>query len=449
MTPTYHRRQVLRGMLAGAVTLPLQGLLAHAARAQTGDEPTRGLFVFFPDGCSQPHWHPTGSAGSFTLPAMTQPLDSVRQDLVFLRGINMYSGGATHEGGVRKLLTATGGVSLDVLVGQFYRNATPFSFYSLGVGANHENGGNYMSFIGQDQPITPEDNPQKAFDDLFGGAAAGSGGTPSPEQRRVGSVLDSSLSDLAALRSRLGQTERQKLELHSESIREIERRLTPGAGAPAGQRCQNPTWNAQGWQPPDDARGQYPLYWNRNDQFDTVLRLQIDLAVLALQCDLTRSIALQISHPVSPTDLGAELGTTQRHHDASHFDANNEASIQNFIAWKRYYCEQLAYLVNRLREVPMSNGTLLDNTVVMVGSDLGHGSRHDHADMPFLLAGRAGGLQTGRLLDYRGSNRTQNASGENESHAKLLVSLGNALGIPLEEFGYTGHGRGPLPGLYV
>ncbi|MEC8849324.1 MAG: DUF1552 domain-containing protein, partial [Pseudomonadota bacterium] len=351
--------------------------------------------------------------------------------------------------GVRKLLTATGGVSLDVLVGQFYRNATPFSFYSLGVGANHENGGNYMSFIGQDQPITPEDNPQKAFDDLFGGAAAGSGGTPSPEQRRVGSVLDSSLSDLAALRSRLGQTERQKLELHSESIREIERRLTPGAGAPAGQRCQNPTWNAQGWQPPDDARGQYPLYWNRNDQFDTVLRLQIDLAVLALQCDLTRSIALQISHPVSPTDLGAELGTTQRHHDASHFDANNEASIQNFIAWKRYYCEQLAYLVNRLREVPMSNGTLLDNTVVMVGSDLGHGSRHDHADMPFLLAGRAGGLQTGRFLDYRGSNRTQNASGENESHAKLLVSLGNALGIPLEEFGYTGHGRGPLPGLYV
>lgn len=435
------RRRLLKSLAFGA-SLPLQGLLAHAARAQTSGEPPRALFVFFPDGCAQSHWHPTGSETSFSLPVMTAPLARHNADLIWLRGLNMYSGGATHEGGVRKLLTATGPVSLDVLIGQHYARATPFSFYSLGVGANHENGGNYMSFLGSNQPVTPEDNPLKAFQDLFGRASGG--GALTPEQRRLQSVLDASLSDLQRLRNRLGTTERQKLELHTDSIREVERRLV--AAEPVSQRCENPQWNAQGWSVPP-GYNQYPLYWNRDDQFQTVMRLQMDLAVLALQCDLTRSVALQCSHPVSPTLLRPETGANQRHHDASHYDLNNEASLDDFIRYKRWYCEQLAYLLDRMKQIPMASGTLLDHTVVFVGSELGNGTRHDHADMPFILAGRAGGLRAGRFLDYRNTNRSQRSSGENESHAKLLVSIANAVGIPLESFGYTGHGAGPLPGL--
>jgi hypothetical protein len=81
---------------------------------------------------------------------------------------------------------------------------------------------------------------------------------------------------------------------------------------------------------------------------------------------------------------------------------------------------------------------------VLLCSELGHSARHDHRDMPFVLAGRGGGLVGGRFLDYRSAN-----GGDGDSHAKLLVSIGNAAGIPIDRFGYTGSGTGPLPGLFA
>jgi len=426
------RRRVLKGLLAGGVSLPLAGLLGRAAQAQSGPPPRRAIFVYIPDGCSQPHWHPTGSETAFTLPGMTQPLEALKSDLVFLRGLNMYAGGATHEGGIRKLWTATGDVSLDVFIGQYYRQQTAHASLHLGVASTHENGGNYASFLGRDQAVTPEDNPLRAFERLFGQAATGDA-----VLARRRSILDASLADLDDLSTRLGATERQKLELHMDSVREVESRLT--AGPSTG--CSTTGWNTDGWSIPSGYNS-YPAYYNRDDQFAEVGKLQMDLAVLALTCDLTRSVSIQWSHAVSPTSHAAETGVVTRHHDASHFDATIPASVNGFVALQRWYCEQFAYLVNRLKSIPDGQGTLLDSTLVFLGSELGHSGRHDHRDMPFVLAGRAGGLATGRFLDYRSAN-----NGDGESHAKLLVSIARAMGIPLNSFGYVGHGEGPLPRL--
>ena len=434
----WSRRRLLKGVLAGGISLPLSGLLARAAQA-AGTPPRRVICFYMPDGCSPQHWHPTGSETSFTLPSMTSPLESIKQDLVFLQGLNMYSGGSTHEGGAAKVLTATGDLSIDVLVGQNYKAQTPHASLHLGVASNHENGGNFVSFLGKGQPVTPEDNPLRAFERLFG-----TPGQLDTNQQRQTSVLDCAIADLGRLQSRLGTAEAQKLELHQESLRAVEQRIKNSANAESGM-CTNPAWNSEHWTIPADQANSYPLYYNRDDQFEQVGKLQTDLAVLALQCDLTRAITMQWSHPVSPTSLEKYTSVGTRHHDASHFDASNESSIAVYATLKRWYMERFAYLVRSLKAVADTDGSsLLDNTLVLVCSELGHSSRHDHEDMPFILAGRAGGLKTGRYLDYR-----QTIDGQNDSHAKLLVSIANAMGIPIDSFGYTGHGKGPLPRLYA
>ena len=125
-------------------------------------------------------------------------------------------------------------------------------------------------------------------------------------------------------------------------------------------------------------------------------------------------------------------------------DRNNLDSAENFTRYKRWFSEQFAYLLRELDAHPDGNGTLLDNTAIFLCSELGHSSLHNHRNMPFILAGRAGGLETGRYLDYSAAN-----GGDGETHAKLLVSIANAVGIPINSFGYTGHGDGPLQGLYA
>lgn len=437
MHARHSRRGFLKGLVAGGLALPLSGLLSRAA-AQSATPPRRLLCVYIPDGCSPAHWHPSGPETAFTLPAMTEPLAGVRQDLVFLQGLNMYAGGATHEGGAAKVLTATGEVSIDVFVGQYYRSQVPVSSVHLGVASTHENGGNYVSYLGAGQPITPDDNPLRAFERLFGAP----GGVGDLGARRQLSILDCAQADLARINTRLGQAERQKLQLHADSLREVENRILAAAEGQPGS-CENPDWNREAWSVPAGYNS-YPPYWNRDDQFPDVLKLQMDLAVLALQCDLSRAVTLQCSHAVSPTSLAGATGVATRHHDASHFDSQSASSIATFTQLKRWYTAQVAYLVGRLAAVPEGEGTLLDHTLVFLCSELGHSARHDHRDMPFVLAGRAGGLVTGRYLDYRAAN-----GGEGESHAKLLVSIANAMGIPVTSFGYTGHGAGPLPRLYT
>ena len=434
------RRHVLKGMLAGGLGLPLSGLLARAARAADAPPPKRLICFYMPNGCFPQRWHPTVNSNSFTLPAMTEPLTAWKNDCVFIRGLDMYSGGATHEGGARKVLTGNGDISLDVFVGQYYAQQTPHASVHLGVGSTHENGSGYVSFLGRDQPVTPEDNPQRAFERLFGKP----GEVQDINARRRLSVLDCAKSGLSTLQTTLGQTEKQKLDTHLESLRAVEARIRNVAQQNQGM-CADPAWNsgASPWRVPDGYNS-YPPYYNRDDQFGTVGRLQMDTAALALACDLTRSVTLQWSHPVSSTDLSRETGVTTRHHDASHFDENSTTSVEQFSKLQSWYCSQLAYLLNALRQQPTPDGkTLLDHSLILLHSELGHSARHDHHDMPFILAGHGGGLAGGRFLNY-----TNTSNGQNEAHSKLLVSIANAMGIPVSSFGYTGHGTGPLPGLF-
>lgn len=424
------RRDFIKGATA-MVPLSMSGFWLRPVLAQGLGAPKRAIFFYIPDGCIPSLFHPTGTETSFTLPAMTAPLNAVKNDCVFISGLRMYEGGATHEGGVAKVLTGNNTLSLDVFLAQQLAGQTPVSSVYLGVHGTHENGNVYFSYLPGNKVRTPEDNPLAAFKQLFGNTTT-TGGTTTTDPRA--SVLDNSISELQSLQTRLGAAEKAKLDLHLTALREVERRVkaVPAAG---GGKLSPATFNREGFVVPDGFTG-YPAVYNREENFQLVGKLQTDLAVLALANDVTRVVSIQWSHPVSPTQM-AFTGSTQRHHDASHYGTPDSPTAANFVLLQSYYAGRLADLINKLRAVPDGGGTLLDNTVIMLFSELGDSNLHDHSNMPFIVAGRAGGaIRTGRYL-----------ARPEEAHSKLLVSIANAMGSNVTTFGYAGKGTGGLPGL--
>ncbi|AKF07251.1 DUF1552 domain-containing protein [Sandaracinus amylolyticus] len=431
------RRSFLKGLAAGAALAPI-GIHTFARSARAAGE-GRALFVYIPDGCIPDRWHPRGSSGSstFTLPEMSAPLERVRQHLTFLDGLDMYAGGPTHEGGCAKVLTGTDPTSLDVFLGQTLREGVPHPSVHLGVGANFENGsGSFSRLMGTE--VKPDDDPLNAFSRLFGGREMTDTSAEELRIRRRRSVLDAISGDLTALRARLGAVERTKLDVHTESLRELERRLM----APVGGSCSDVAFNAGGYR--NVETDYYPKTYHKEDNFLTVGRLQQDLAVLSLGCGITRVASIMWSHPVSPThvrDTTATLGN----HDASHYGNADSDTARQFVALKRWFAERFAELIEKLATTPDGEGTLLDSTVVMLCSELGDSNAHDHKRVPFVVAGGAGvRLRGNRFIDYRGGH-----GGENEAHSKLLVSIAQAVGVPVDTYGYSGHGSGGLEGLLI
>ncbi|MET0344248.1 MAG: DUF1552 domain-containing protein [Polyangiales bacterium] len=430
------RRSWLRGLGATALIAPfahgIQLKRAHAAPAK------RALFVYVPDGCIPDRWHPTGSETAFTLAPMTEPLAPIQKHLVFLDGLTMYAGGATHEGGIAKVLTGVGAKSLDVFLGEELGKNTPHRSLQLGVGATFEAGRPTMSFVGENQPVNPDDDPLNAFTRVFGTPANADPAVQAAVTRRKKSVLDAVTADLKALEQKLGKSERQKLDVHLGALRELEQRITGAAATTAG--CSKNGFNPTGFQVvPTDY---YPKTYHKEENFRLVGEMQMDLAVRALSCGATNVVSLAWSHTVSGTHI-RETGVTTGNHDASHYGAPDSQNARDFVTLKRWFMDRFVSLVQKLEATPDGSGSLLDNTLVVLVSELGDSNLHDHVRVPFVLAGSAGGaLRTGRLLDYRGKN-----AGENEPHTKLLVSVANAVGVPIDSFGFTGKGKGPLPGL--
>jgi hypothetical protein len=430
---------MLQLMASAGVVTPLGTMFARNAAAEPGN--AKALFVYVPDGVIPELWHPSGSSGNLTLPSMTEPLAPVLDDLVFVRGLDMYAGGGTHEGGAAKVLTGVSDVSLDVFLGEQVGGGMPHRSVQLGVGTTFQAGDDKFISRVSGSPISPDDDPINAFDRLFSGidtGGGGSGGQPTFEQLRAGSVLDSAITDLNRLQDSLGTAEREKLDVHLDALREVEQRATGMLTA----SCDEIVWNEEGYANSD--ADNYPTTYHREDNFGLVGKLQMDQITLALACGVTRVGTLTWSHAVSPTRV-PETGSSAGHHDASHYGSDiNGPLAADYIANRRWYNEQLVYLIERMRSIPDTGGTLLDNVVMFLVTDINDGNLHDHQDMPFLLAGRAcGQLETGRSLDYRGAGQ----GGENEPHTKLLVSIARMMGADIDTFGYTGHGMGGLDGL--
>lgn len=464
------RRRLLQGLGLGASAWPLLPLLN--ASAQTATRPKRLLLLFTPDGAAARDyntvidWRPTGTETAFTLHSMHQPLDPFKPKLVVPWGLTMTAGGAgeAHAYGMAGLWTGAtlhepssgadfdGGnghrtgwgsaASIDQLVAAGYgpnspyqrapNDAMPETAYrsvALGVQCGNPTSLNRMTYTGDNQPIHPEVNPLNAFNRLFAGVTPGGGGTPMPDpaaaQTRAEKLatVDLLKNDLARLRTRVGAEDYAKIDAHLEGLLAIERRIaaTTTTPPPPATGCTLPD------KPPTSSGN-----GGGNANYPAQIKQMMDIAVHALACDVTRVVSLQLSYGFSNV-THTWLGHTSAHHSMSHDGQDRRVQLQQIDTW---YATQVAYLLAQLDAVNEGTGTLLDNTLVVWGRELGS-TAHRMERVPLVMAGKAGGaLTTGRFLQF-----------DRQPHARLLVSIGRLMGLNIDKVGNRETTAGSLTGI--
>jgi hypothetical protein len=236
------------------------------------------------------------------------------------------------------------------------------------------------------RPLPMELNPQVVFERLFG-----SGATPEVREARrkqSQSILDSVLDELASLRSDLGASDRLTVNQYTDEVREIERRLELAA-------------NKSTAVPQIDEPAGIPA------DFDEHIKLHMDLTALAFQADITRVATLLGARDLTgktyqfPTnELFPSGGTSVSFHGGSHHQ-DDPAQIERYSQLNRYHVYTMAYLADKLDSIPEGDGTLLDNSLIFYGTNMGNSNQHQHYDVPHILVGGAGGqLQGGRHIHY-------------------------------------------------
>ena len=434
---------MLRGG-ATAIALPmLEAMLPRKAHAAPRTK--RFVAMFSANGTIPKNWIPTGGETGFTLSPILAPLAPLQQKIVVLQGIDQQGGGAGdgHQNGMAGWLTGqptnpgpfkggggenggwANGQSLDQLIAKEVAKTTTTKFKSLELGVQADSGGgtnwSRMVYAGPDQPVPPEINPSAVFTRVFGDLTT-TPGMVDPVQVRRKSVLDAVLGQYGAMKAKLGAADGRKLDSHLQAVREIEGRLN--VMTMSGANCRKPATPAA-------------TMATANDNFPAVGKLQMDLLVMALACDLTRVASLQWSRAVSSTRF-TWLSITRGHHDISHDGDSNTVSVDQLTQINRWYAQQLFYLTDQMNKVVEPEGTLLDNSLILWGNELAKGNAHSRGDAPYVLAGSAAGaIQTGRFLSYTG----------NVPHNNLLVSVANAMDVPVTTFGNPAWCTGPLPRL--
>jgi hypothetical protein len=287
----------------------------------------------------------------------------------------------------------------------------------------NQNNWGRMIYSGPGAKIDPYVNPTDAWNSLFSGIVS----SPTPGSAASAqllasrkSVLDFVQADIAALNTRLGAADQQKLDAHLTAIRDLESRLS----APVAAGCTPPA---------------APTGWDTtnvllDDNYPTITNQMLDIMVQALSCDITRVASLQWTFSRSIT-VANWLGISEYHHGLSHnTDAASQADLVTLNTW---YAQQIKGLMDRLAAIPEGTGTMLDHTLIFWGNELGLGNTHSLDRVPFLIAGGTNGaFRMGRYLTFNG-----------QPHNNLLVSILNACGDSSTTFGNPAYCMGPLSGL--
>lgn len=444
------RRTLLKGFGA-APLFPLLTSMArdgYASDSQDVSHPIRLLIFFTPNGTNAETWFPdvgpsyADNPSDFTLKPLHSALIPFKEKLTMLRGVHLKStvkgAGEPHQRGMGAVLTGrhlqegdmvggngetagwADGISLDQFAANAIGNTTPRKSLELGVRVLGASVTHRMCYAGAGQPLPPATNPMQVWSQLFSGAES-----PFDEQvlakQAHKSVLDAARAQYAALRKRVGQADRIKLEQHTAMLRALEVQLLSFADLSA---CSVP--------------GQATIDGDTQSEsvFAEVSRAQIDLLAASLACDVTRVATLQYSSGANNIRF-PHLNSFSDDHMLSHAGPSDATSREEWAYRQGWYANEFAYLLAKLDSIPEGDGTVLDNTMVLWCSELGEGASHSHDDVPFVLAGGAGGaVPMNRYLQY-----------SDQPHNNLLSSLLTAVGVPTEYFGDPDFATGLLPGL--
>jgi hypothetical protein len=343
-------------------------------------------------------------------------------------------GGDGHHRGVVHMLTGTeqidadnaGGASVDQKIAQKIGAGLPFASLQFAVRIVYGDTNSRPLWSAPGKVVPAMQSPWDAYKRVFANVQTG-GSTPAPmttpkiDLRK--SALDYALADTTALRARLGNTDRLLLDSYQESLRDIERRLVDLGKAMPVVGCAPPVLGSS-------------LDVKAEANYPAVGKLQMDLMVAALQCNLTRVASLQWGNSNDQCTYSF-LGVNTLGHDMAHNNNNCDPTHAKKLKVYKWYSEQAAYLLGKLNAIPEGSGTMLDNTVVLWVSEFSDSNGHNANKLMWMLMGNAGGmLKSGQVLDCAGRST-------NDVHASLC----NAFGIADRTFGNPAYCAGPLPGL--
>lgn len=430
-------RRAFLGGSAAAISLPMLEAMTPLGKAYAQTEaPKRMLCYYVPCGIHMQTFTPPDEGRNYTLSQTLQPLAPVKDDVLVLTGLENIAanpdGPGDHAAGTGSFITAhhvrktegsdiENNISVDQVAANANGGETRFPSLQLGMDGGGSTGGcdsgyscayaRNVSWAGPQTPLPKTVDPQLVFDRIFAGFDPEASAQELARRRLYQkSVLDFAVADVQKLQTKLGALDRAKLDEFLTGVRELERRID---GMDEATVCGIP----------DRPGGSYNVTQKA--------QVMSDLMVLAFQCDLTRYQTFMLSNAGS-NRVYDFLGISEGHHQISHHQSlqSNYDKLRTIDVWE---IEQFVYLVEKLKSTTDVDGTpLLDNTVVFWSSEISDGNRHNHDDLPVLLAGSCGGaFDTGRHVRYSGKPPIAN----------LFISMLDAVGVQVTAFGQDGTGK--------
>jgi hypothetical protein len=426
--PMLSRRAMLKSTTA-AIALPFldammpRGVFASMTNT-VAPAPLRMAFVYVPNGVHMEDWTPKEEGANYQMTPLLSKLSAFKKDFSVLTGLTCDKARANGDGpgdharSMAAFLTCSqpkktagadlrAGVSVDQVAAMKLGNATKLPSLEIGCDRGQNAGNcdsgyscaysNNLSWRSEQTPMPKETDPKQVFDRLYG--------RPKNEDDRL-SILDSVLDDAQSLEAKLGGSDRRKLDEYLTSIREMESRL---------QRNKKDTVEIK---PTIEKPTGIPK------EYSDHMKILADLQVLALQSDITRFSTFVFANEGSNRSYKF-IGVPEGHHDLSHHGGDKEKH-EKISRINQFHVDHLVYLITKLKSVKEGNGTLLDNMMMLYGSGIGDGNRHNHDQLPILLFGKAGGkLTPGRHIKYKNDTPIAN----------LYLAMLQKLGIEQKRFG--------------
>jgi hypothetical protein len=421
------RRAVLRGAGA-AIALPLLDAMIPAATALADTaaavKPRLG-FVYFPHGAVMDRWKPEAVGTDFVFPQILKPLEPHRKHTTVVTGLRNKGGESSDPHGIiagtwlscvgpsDRDRTGDRGVTVDQLAVRYIGQETALPSLELaiesegglacapGVGCGFAS---TVAFRTPTQPLPMENDPRKVFYRLFGQ------GDTDAERREIvtetGSLLDRVQEKAQRLGRDLGASDQAMLSDYLDSVRELERRV---------QKVRDSS--ASNVKLPDAPLG-IP------EDFAEHLQLMFEMITLAWQSNKTNIVTFMMAKEISMRTYN-QIGVSDAFHPLSHHQ-NDPAKLDRLAKIQTYHSVQFAGFLKRLSQTPDGDGTLLDHSLILYGSNMSNSDKHNNDPLPAALLGHAGGrVKGGQHLHYP----------QDTPHSNLLLTMLNRAGVAIEKFG--------------
>ncbi|NRB38962.1 MAG: DUF1552 domain-containing protein [Pseudomonadales bacterium] len=391
------RRRFLKSMLATGIAAPLSlGGMTRLALAQ--DVPKlKVVFAVIPDGFgvdaydvfNNGLWYPVTAqteTTSFSLNEMSQHLGVYKNQALFLKGMIINSGTGGHNAWNYVLRDSAGTkTSIDILLGNFMPGNNP-ALKRIFSGPHATIGAPWTVSFQDGNRITPEVDPYRLFEDVYGDVSSGS---PSMDSRSH--LFDPITAQIQAVKDKLGSAESSKLQNHLDAIEQVVVDLN--VTVPSGEACN-----------PDDVAPTQNMVVSSADFRTEVTQAHCNIIASALSCGSSRVATLQIGRSADPVAI-ISVSTTRNPHDCAH----RYGSVDEWKGSRAWFTQQVKYLLDRLDSFPdpdMTGESLLQNTLVVFTSEMADGAPEHMQDVPVTLIGGATGLLNngmgqGRFLDLK------------------------------------------------